>query len=826
MTLPLLPGSPAALDDAVRTLAARSAALDDAADRLAALRSPLGEARTAAAGSAVARVTEASVGARALALLLHAVTVLLSDLRERLAEAQERVRAASDAHAEALRRRARWQHEEESLERAAWQAEHARLLRAGGPTPTVPLVGDWHEADLQRRLLAARGERHRADEDARGAEAAYRRVVAEQEQQERCTATQLHALLDGRAVRAWALGTPSAGARHFLEVREAGVAAAGALARLAALPSGDGGAQARVDGDALTQVLRGAGSDPVFWEAFLSNVDPSVLYEAADRYVPTAMARGALGPVDPWPELMSVLAAGTAAWARVHTPAERQAFGRRAVAALDGAPDSAPEVLAAMLGAPPLGHQPVLGEPTSPPTTGVPGAAPSSRDRARSDIATGVLTGIDAGLHGTDGVDAYVAPTAAAALGMISRVPSAALAYLAPESPQLLDERAERWLGSSVSWPDAAAGVAAAFATASLVAAGSPSRSEQARGAQLVSRATTLLPGGLLDGSTVLSGAAERDVARAYHPHVGVVGDLAPRTELTGVINAAPADLSEDRTSWADPDGPPGERPGTRESVPLAQDLGAMPQPVQAELDLFRFREVVARTSATPEGGAAWLLDAADHQAAVLAYTFPADGSRPPASSGIDGPLEQALVVRDSLRDAGVIAGALQVRSIRLAEIEDAQRKMAVDLVADVVTAPIVMATGGAAGSATSGVANEALAAGVRKGVELATEKGVATFAEVLAGLVADQTWEATTRVAAAEDELRAPFMELAHGAAVAWSEAGGDSPEEAAAKWDSLEPDDVDLMEPFDRGYEKAADPDTGTDPEDGQRLDPEERP
>jgi len=250
-----------------------------------------------------------------------------------------------------------------------------------------------------------------------------------------------------------------------------------------------------------------------------------------------------------------------------------------------------------------------------------------------------------------------------------------------------------------------------------------------------------------------------------------------------------------------------------------------MPQPVQADLDLFRWREVIARTSSTPEGAAMWLAEAANHHEAVLSHVFPADGGTAPAS-GITDRLDHTAAVRDSLRDAGAVAGALQVQHLRQAEILEAQRELVIDGVGAVVAAPVTASAGALAGAGVQRVASAAVKRLATEVARVAADQGVTVTGDLLKELTNHEVWDARQQVSLTGDALRGPFVDQAHDAAVAWSQARGATPAEAAATWDHLIPEHVEAAEPFDRAYEKAAHPDTGVDPSTGERLDPEERP
>gem|GEM_PF-1880641 len=821
MTLPLPPGSPTAVDDAARALATRAKTLEAAADRVAPVCGALGGTRTAAATTAAERLSEASAGARGLAQLLRAAAGVLAAFAAGLAGLQAAARSAGERHAEAAARRARWTAEERELDR---QIRLSELTGTAVPD-TGALTGPaaWHVRELHQRLTVARRERKRAESDTHAAATEHRGVADRHRDAARAAALRLAALADTRAVRAWALGGRGGTAESFLASRNAGVAAAALFARLAAVSPHDGPIAGTELGDTLQRVLHEAGSDAVFWSAFWSVARPEEVYRAAARYVPDGARYGLAAYQEEWESLLGALGTGTAAWALAHTPAERLAFGLRAADGLPAAPEAGPAVLAAMLGAPPKPVPQALGHPTATPTTGPAGAAATAgparaaatdRDTVLADVATGVLMAFDDRL-GAGSIDPVDAPAAAAALGVLSRDPAAALAYLATESPTVLDERVDRWLGSPLVWPDGGEGATAAFATAALAGAVSTSRAEQARGAQLVSRATTVLPGGLLHGNRVLSPAAETNVARAYQFQLGTAGDLSARTEFSGEIRPATAEAT------ADVDG----RPGTRPPVPLSPGLGSMPQPVQADLDLFRWREVIARTSSTPEGAAMWLAEAANHHEAVLSHVFPADGGTAPAS-GITDRLDHTAAVRDSLRDAGAVAGALQVQHLRQAEILEAQRELVIDGVGAVVAAPVTASAGALAGAGVQRVASAAVKRLATEVARVAADQGVTVTGDLLKELTNHEVWDARQQVSLTGDALRGPFVDQAHDAAVAWSQARGATPAEAAATWDHLIPEHVEAAEPFDRAYEKAAHPDTGVDPSTGERLDPEERP
>lgn len=810
MTLSALPGSPAAIADTSRDLASRSTVLDDAAGRVAQVRGPLLAERTTAAVGATERLAEVHDGAKGVAQLLRAAGAALASFGSRLSEQQLAAGSAAERYADAIARRARWAAEEDQLELEVVRAQLARSCGAAD-------AGSHgrHEHELYGRLELARRERRRAQEDASSAEAQHRGVVAAHEEESRRTAVLLAMLTDTQAVRAWALAEPGGTLESFAAARAAGLAAGALATSMAALPASESGFEGKELGDSLVRALHKAGSDPVFWAAFWSSTNAGEVSAAAARYVPAVFRNGAGGSQAEWPRLLALLATGTAAWAGTHTSAERLAFGRRAVGALDAEPDTAPEVLAAMLGARPPTTWDGIGRPTANPTTATrpaPGAGKvTAADAAMAEVAAGVLIGFDDNL-GDDKLSDQEAPAAAAALGVLSRDPAAALEYLAAPSSALLDERAQRWLGARVAWPDAGAGVTAAFATAALAGAVSPSRLGQARGAQLVSRATTAMPAGLLGGATVLADAAERDVARAYRFHLGAAGDLSARTRADGTIAPDPASASADVL-----------RPGTRADAPAGPNLGAVPQPVQADVDLFRLREIVARSSATELGAATWLADVTEHEDEVLEFAFPEGGDLPGPASQIEDRQDQTAAVQDSLRDAGTVAGAIQVDDVRQAAIVEAQRGLVVDAIATVVAAPVSAQAGALAGAATQRVASDAVRFAAKSLAQAATDQGVTMGGELLKNLADHEVWDAKQRLSIAEDETRRPFVERAHDAAVAWSVARGASAQEAASTWDHLEPENVTVAEPFNHAYRIAADPSTGVDPVTGGPLDPE---
>ena len=81
--VPLLPGSPSALDDAARVLVGRAGALESAADRVAHVRGALAGTLTTAATAAAERLGEASDGARGLARLLRAAAEVIAGFAAR-----------------------------------------------------------------------------------------------------------------------------------------------------------------------------------------------------------------------------------------------------------------------------------------------------------------------------------------------------------------------------------------------------------------------------------------------------------------------------------------------------------------------------------------------------------------------------------------------------------------------------------------------------------------------------------------------------------------------------------------------------------------------
>ncbi|MCL1870055.1 MAG: hypothetical protein FWF90_06535 [Promicromonosporaceae bacterium] len=763
--MPLLPGDPAAIDDAVRLLAARATTLEDAAARLSHVRAVLADERTAAAASADDRLAEGSGGALAAARLATGLAGVLTWFGERLRSHQAAARQAAERHADAVARVAHWAAERERAE------AQRRLSPDASWQPTV------HEA--------AR-EEARARDDAQRALADHHRATEEQQADARQAAAQVQALADTRVVRAWASGAPVTVAA-FVASRSAGLAASSDLARL--VRDGSVGSAPTEQAGRLRRLLEARSGDPVFWAAFWERATPAQLYAAADLMAPgMAIARRTPAAREEWAALLRAIGTGTASTLATLSPAERARFGRRIAEDVPAVSWTAPEVAAALFGALPLWVAP-RPDPAGP-------AAPTPGQRAAADVATGVLTVLD------DDPRPGRPPCpdlAAAALATLARDPAAALGYLAPEDPAELRRRATHWLGGPAPWPDHGEGVAAALAAAVLAGATSPSRAEQARAAQLASVATTQLPSGLLRNEP-LSSATERDVARAYHPYLAGASQLGRTTDAAGWVDlAAPAAPSASG------------RPGTRADVPLADGLGAMPQPVQPHLDALLFREVIVGSSTTSAGAAAWLADALDHEEAVLEAIFPADGSDAPAAADIQGDADRQSVVRETLRDAGAVAGALQVASVRTAELADARDQAMIDDVATVASVPIGGVVAGAASRAVAHAATRSLGTVGDESVKLAADRVVTTAADAAKGGFLHATRAARHDVAVQEPVLRREFADPALAAAEAWSQARGSTPEQAARAWHQLRWDEQDTKDAFDRFYENGSSTSTG---------------
>ncbi len=383
---------------------------------------------------------------------------------------------------------------------------------------------------------------------------------------------------------------------------------AAALASTAAAPRERERAAARAE---LRRILSEAPGDHAFWAAFWGEVTPEELYRALGvRPVDDALA-GALGT-------------GVRVWAATATPEELEAFGRGVVEGLGGSDLGLDgrAALAALLLAP---------------------AVPGAVHRAAADALAERRT-----RRPHDPVDlVWTEPvTTAVATGLLMH-PRDAFEHLAPADPALAAERAHAWFGIAPpdGWPDGGAAVAGALAAAVVVGSGSASRSHQARAALLVSHATHELPRGLLGGPVPPSDLASTRIARAYEPYVPVFGDVV---------------LDSD-------DGAPPRPPDVLDDFTLAQGVvQELPVVVQPDLDAFALRDVVAATSRTEAAGAAWLGAADRYHDAMLDLAF---GSAAPDGIG-EG--DQNNVVEESLRDAGALAGALQVATIRAAEREQA----------------------------------------------------------------------------------------------------------------------------------------------------------
>jgi hypothetical protein len=582
-----LTGAPVRLES-VATVAARAAmVLEEARGQVLTVGAGLEAQRSGAVTAG--RQLLADVGARlgTCAAVLAGASAALREHAGVLAEQQHAALLAVARRSEALDRE----------RRALADADEARRSTWNGVLPDP--VG------AALRLAAAERAAADARTDALAAEDRWRRARDAKAAASARAATVLGVLGDVRVVIAGAAAGRSVSqvAASWQEGLHAAV-----LASTAAAPRERDRHSARAE---LRRILSEASGDPAFWTAFWGETTPEELYRALG-----------LGPVDD--ALAASLATGVRAWAVTAAPEVLEAFGREVVEGLGGS-DLGLDGRAALAA--------LLLAPT------VPGAVHrAAADALAERRASRPYDPVD--LVWTEPV------TTAVATGLLHH-PRDAFEHLAPADPGLAAERAHAWFGIAPpdGWPDGGASVAGALAAAVAVGSGSPSRSDQARAALLVSHATHELPRGLLGGPVPPSDLASTRIAGAYEPYLPVFGDVV---------------LSSD-------EGAPPRPPDVLDDFTLAEGVVRdLPVVVQPDLDAFGLRDVISATSRTEASGAAWLGTADRYHDAMLDLAF---GSAAP--EGIEEG-DQNNVVGASLRDAGAVAGALQTATIRAAEREQA----------------------------------------------------------------------------------------------------------------------------------------------------------
>ncbi|WP_187289415.1 hypothetical protein [Xylanimonas cellulosilytica] len=754
-----LPGNPAGIDGVARTVGGQAATLRGVAGRLTRLLATLDRGRSAAGSLAADRLTTAADDARAAGRLLDGTAGLLTQYSLRLAELQRADQEATAQYADARDRRVRW----------AREVQAARAAAAAGTAP------EWEVSSAQRRLDDAEADVARAS--------STRTAVWEEHRAEIARAVaRATALADARAVRAWALAAPGEVVGDLATSRQAGQEAAAAVTAVAA---GGDGETART----LERLLRDGTDDPVFWSSFWDTVDAEQLYRAIDAMPDDVIGleRGFAGVVGPAAAggVLGTLSAGLATWARSHSTSERRDLGNALGSRLPAAVASAPTVAVALLGVQP---------PRSPAEGGT-----SADDRARADVAHGILEGLEgpdalAGAQTYVHRDGWTSALASAALTAVSRDRAAALEFFAPADPDVLTARVDHWLGSTIFWDDDGEAVTAAFAAATMGGTEAASSwSEQARVAQLVSRATTVLPAGLLQ-LTDLSPAAEVSVARAYLPYFGQFSELADHTRADGWVEQTP-----------------GAETGTRPDVPLAYGLPAPPQPVQPWLDALSLREVVVGSSGTREGAAAWLADGEIYQDSIYAELFPADGTQEPGQASGLSDEDKLDAGVEAMADVAALAGILEFDGLRDAEIADARVEAAVDLGA--------AAIGSLSGPVGTVAAKKLFADAVTPAAQHAAANAVgsATDAAAAAGAASQgqgfmtATDVARHEIAATEDRVIEQATERLGEAAVTWSLARGETPAQAEARWSEIDPDNPEVSRALKLVYRNSADTRTG---------------
>ncbi|WP_179951021.1 hypothetical protein [Xylanimonas oleitrophica] len=761
-----MPGEPGVLGEAAGRTEQRAWALDDVRHRLLAVHGWLDGEVSSAVDGARARIAETAEGAATAARVLGAVAGLLRRHGDTLASLQVAAAQAARRHEEAVARARRWDAEVRSLE-----ARRRFLCTAVGPA-AVTVEPD---VELARQLGVAQHQRREALDDAARAEAQWRAAHDELRGAASRAAAEAVALGDTGAVRAWVLAAPhlSPGAGGLGRGAAAGADAAGLAAFAAAQAAGRSAARALAGAapsaadveqahDLLQPLVRAHG-DAVFWAAFWAQAAPADVYRSLAAAFPLPELRGeGMGTVPPaWAAVTAALAAGARAWGAAQGRAEHEAFGRRLVADLGAAgPPGAPGRGAAVLAAATVLRG--LSVPDDGTTAGGHGGGAPPRHGAAA--ATGALLALEElvlpELEHRSVHDRPTAVLATAAFEGLATDPAAVFAYLAPADDDALARRTRLWLGTAPGfpqggWPDGGVAVATVLGTAVAVGAGSPARADQARAAALVTRATAAMPHGLLSGPP-LAPDAERRVAQVYRPYVGVFGDAA-RDGVGGPHAPAGAGLAE---------------------VPGG--------PVQPTLGAFDLREVVAATSRTSLGGAAWLAAAEDHQEAVLGWAFPVVPLGPPTPGAPDVPeradpgldrADREAVARELLADVGTVAGAISVDTVRAAELADARNQALVDAAAVGVGVAASAVTVGS--SAVTGLALSA-AAGA----------GTAGASAVVKEMLPDHAAAARADVSVEGGALHDRFATTTHSRALAWSQQQGATAAEARAEWARL-PDD-----------------------------------
>lgn len=684
-----LTGSPARLASVAASSARAAAVLEDARGRLSLVCGALAGQGSGAVASGWALLDD--VGAR-LGVCADVLGAASSTLRAHAGELADRQREASLAisrRTEALDRERRLLTEADEAWHSTWRT----------------LGVDVDGANL--RALLAESAALDAREEARGAEAQWRRARDAKAASSVSAASRLGGLAEVRALQIAAAAGTSVPAFEASWARGHQAAALVATAR----PWNGAGVSERADAAAeLRRALADAGGDPAFWAAFWSQVAPGDLY----------LALGVRGADK---ELAASLGAGVRAWARTAAPAELEAFGRSAIADL-GTSELGLEERAALAA--------VLLAPT------LPGLVHRSAADALAERRA---------VRPDDPVDVarLSSVTTAVATGL-ALDPRAAFEHLAPGDGRLTAERALVWLGVAPpdGWPDGGEAVAGAFAAAVLVGSRSPSRTDQARAALLVSHATQELPRGLLAGPVPPSDLASRRIARAYWPYVPVLGDTA----------TSPADEHDPR--------PAGIAAGFQHAEGLDREVvDGAPAVVQPDLDPFALRDVIAATSQTPGAAGAWLGSADRYQDAMLGLAF---GAAAPDGMTED---DRAALATETLRDAGAVAGAIQADVVAAAErTQEAQNTVvtagtfAVSLATTKVpVSPVVVTT------ATSGVG------------------------AVLPGMLPDHVGAARAHVLATEPTLRERYAGRAFEVAVAHDVASGVPLHDAVERNEALAP-------------------------------------
>jgi hypothetical protein len=212
----------------------------------------------------------------------------------------------------------------------------------------------------------------------------------------------------------------------------------------------------------------------------------------------------------------------------------------------------------------------------------------------------------------------------------------------------------------------------------------------------------------------------------------------------------------------------------------LAEDVyDVRPHVVQPVLDPFELRDVISGTSRTPVAGQAWLGVGDRYQDGMLDMAFRASA---PGEITVD---QQKALAHESLRDAGAIAGALQVETLRAAE----RRQETIE------------------GAASASLYAASLGSTALPGSPLIWASAT-SIAGVLAPEVLPQPLEgARLDVLENEPDFRERFAGAAHLAALEHTAERGLRSAPEGGSWDSLAPDSEGAKRTFRETYDLMSD-------------------